>query len=62
MWHDVMVALCLLIVIEGILPFLSPKSWRKMAYNVAQLDDRALRIMGLASMLIGLGLLYLVNG
>ena len=62
MWHEVIVALCLLVVIEGILPFLNPRLWRKMVFNVAQLDDRQLRIMGLLSMLIGVGLLYLVNG
>ena len=62
MWHEVIVTLCLLMIIEGVLPFLSPKSWRKMAFSVAQLDDRSMRIMGLASMLIGVGLLYLVNG
>lgn len=62
MWHDLMVALCLVVVIEGIVPFLSPCSWRKMVLNAAQLDDRSLRIMGLASMLIGVGVLYLING
>ena len=62
MWHDVFVTLCLLMVIEGVLPFLSPRSWRKMAYNVAQLDDSSMRIMGLASMLMGAGVLYLING
>ena len=62
MWHELLVALCLLMVIEGLLPFLSPRFWRKMAYNVARLNDRSVRIMGLASMLIGAGILYLVNG
>ncbi len=62
MWHDLMVALSLVMVVEGILPFLSPQSWRRMAYSVTQLDDRSMRIMGLASMLIGAGVLYLLNG
>lgn len=62
MWHDLIVALCLVVIIEGIMPFLSPSYWRKMAFNVAQLDDRSLRIMGFVSMLIGVGMLYLVNG
>lgn len=62
MWHDLVVALCMVVIVEGILPFLSPRSWRKMMLNVAQLDDRAMRIMGLISMLVGVGMLSLVNG
>jgi len=62
MWHDLVVALCLVLVIEGALPFLSPGSWRKMVLNVVQLNDRSMGIMGLVSMLIGVGVLCLVNG
>ncbi|MFA7555215.1 MAG: DUF2065 domain-containing protein [Spongiibacteraceae bacterium] len=62
MWHEIIIALCLLVIIEGILPFLSPQLWRKIVVNAAQLSDRNLRIMGLLSMLIGSGILYLVNG
>lgn len=62
MWHDILVAFCLVLVLEGILPFISPRSWRNAIYTAVQLDDRALRIMGLVSMLVGVGLLYLVNG
>ena len=61
MWHDLAIALCLVFIIEGIMPFINPGGWRKMVFNVARLDDRSMRIMGLVSMLIGLGLLYLVN-
>jgi uncharacterized protein YjeT (DUF2065 family) len=61
MWHDIAVALCLVFVIEGMMPFISPGQWRKMVFNVAQMDDRSMRIMGLVSMVIGIGLLYLVN-
>lgn len=59
--HDVLVALCLMLVLEGIFPFISPGGWRNMIRTVSQLDDRSLRLMGLMSMLIGTGLLYLVN-
>lgn len=61
MWHDLLIALCLVLIIEGILPFLSPRSWRQMASQIAQLDDRSLRVMGLFSMLVGLALLYWIN-
>lgn len=61
MWHDLLIALCLVLIIEGILPFLSPRSWRQMASQIAQLGDRSLRVMGLSSMLVGLALLYWIN-
>jgi hypothetical protein len=61
MWHDLAVALCLVFVIEGMMPFINPQQWRKMVFNLARLDDRSMRIMGLVSMAMGIGLLYLVN-
>ena len=61
MWHEFLIALCLVMVIEGILPFAAPKAWREAMQQVITLDNRTLRIMGLVSMLIGTGLLYIVN-
>jgi hypothetical protein len=60
-WQVFPVAVALVLVLEGFLPFLSPARWRRMVVLVAQLDDRAIRRFGLGSMLVGLGLLYLVN-
>lgn len=61
MWHDLAVALCLVLVIEGLTPFLSPSAWRNMIQVAAQMDDRSLRLAGLGCMLLGTLLLYLVN-
>ncbi|MEE4360302.1 MAG: DUF2065 domain-containing protein [Pseudomonadales bacterium] len=61
MQQDLATALCLVLVIEGVLPFLSPRSWRGMVAKLALSDDRSLRLAGLASMLLGAGLLYLVR-
>ena len=61
MWHDVGIALCLVLVVEGILPFLYPKRWREMVMMLSEIDDRTMRIAGLTSMLLGTGLLYLIN-
>jgi uncharacterized protein YjeT (DUF2065 family) len=61
MWHDLLVALALLFVIEGVWPFLSPEGMRRALRAVAAQDDRSLRTAGLISMLAGLALLYLVN-
>lgn len=59
--HDVLVAVALVLVIEGIWPFLSPDGFRRALLLIAAEDKRALRIAGLLSMLSGVGLLYLVN-
>jgi uncharacterized protein YjeT (DUF2065 family) len=61
MWHDLLVALALLLVIEGIWPFLSPNSMREILLVIAQQDNRSLRISGFISMVAGVVLLYLVN-
>ncbi|MCG6971112.1 MAG: DUF2065 domain-containing protein [Gammaproteobacteria bacterium] len=61
MWHDILVALALMLVIEGILPFLNPTGIRKALIMMAQMDDRQLRFGGLSSMIIGVIVLYLIN-
>lgn len=60
-WHDLGVALALFLVLEGILPFLSPHAVRRMLEIVANLNDNQLRFAGLSSMLLGLVLLYAVK-
>lgn len=61
MWRDLGVALCLVLVIEGIVPFLYPRRWRDMALAMAQVEDRTMRLVGLGSMLLGTALLYVVH-
>ena len=58
---ELLVALALVLVIEGILPFLSPGSMRKYMSQMSQMDDRTLRITGLLSMIVGVIMLYLVK-
>ena len=60
-WQVLPVALALVFIIEGAMPFISPNRWRNMLALVAQMDDRAIRNIGLGSMLFGVVLLYLVN-
>lgn len=60
-WNDLGAALALLLVIEGLLPFLGPEALRRTLVQIVQLDDRALRTIGLVSILVGLGLLALVR-
>lgn len=60
-WSDLLSALALVLVIEGIMPFISPKSWRNTMLQAAQLPDSNLRIIGIVSMLLGVILLYLMR-
>jgi uncharacterized protein len=52
-----LIALGLMLVFEGLLPFLSPGRWRQVFAQVLSLNDGQLRFMGLCSMLIGVLLL-----
>ena len=61
MWQELLIALALVLIIEGILPFLNPKAMRNVMRSMAELDDKSLRVSGLVSMIIGLILLYTVN-
>ncbi|MFT7178016.1 MAG: hypothetical protein ACI9EP_000507 [Oceanospirillaceae bacterium] len=56
-----LVAFCLMLIMEGMLPFLYPQKWRKLVVQLAQISDRNMRLLGLASMLLGLVLLFLVR-
>jgi len=61
MWDDFVRAIALLLVIEGMLPFLSPDSWRQAMIQAGRLTNKALRSVGFASMLIGVLILYLAR-
>ncbi|WP_317931378.1 DUF2065 domain-containing protein [Halioxenophilus sp. WMMB6] len=61
MLHTLLQALCLVMVLEGILPFLNPRLWRSLVARAAMSADKHLRVMGLISMLIGVASLYLLN-
>lgn len=60
-WQVLPVALALVLIIEGAMPFISPNRWRDMLALVAQMEDRVIRNIGLGSMLLGILLLYIVN-
>ena len=60
-WQVLPVALALVLIIEGAMPFISPNRWRNMLAVVAQMEDRVIRNIGLGSMLLGVLLLYLFN-
>ena len=61
MWQDLFAAMALVLVIEGMLPFLKPDVWRETMGRIAGQPNNALRLMGLMSMLMGVVLLYMVR-
>jgi uncharacterized protein len=61
-WRDLGTALALYLVLEGVLPFLSPAAAQRAFLAMAQAPARQLRVVGLASMLGGCGLLYYIRG
>ena len=52
-------ALALMLIIEGLLPFLAPGFWRETFRRITEMSDGQLRFIGLTSMLAGLLLLFL---
>ena len=61
MWEELGIAIALIFVIEGVVPFLNPAGWRKTLRSVSEMDDKTLRIMGFFSMIFGLIFLYMVH-
>ncbi len=61
MWSELLTALALVLILEGIMPFVNPDGLRKMFTLALQLDDSTLRFVGLSSMVAGLVLLYVVH-
>jgi uncharacterized protein YjeT (DUF2065 family) len=61
MLPEFLTAMALLLVIEGIMPFLSPNGYRKMMAHISKNTDKALRIMGLCMMLFGLVIMLLIH-
>ena len=62
MWQDLLAAVGLMLVLEGIMPFLNPQGVKATLLQILQLEERVLRLLGLGSMLLGLLLLYLIRG
>ena len=61
-WHDLGTAFALYLVLEGLLPFLSPATAQRAFRALAEAQSRPVRALGLASMLFGCALLYWIRG
>jgi len=60
-WQVFPVAIALVFIIEGLLPFISPGRWRTMLVMASRMDERGVRLAGLGSMVLGVMLLYVFH-
>ena len=61
MWDSLWIALGLVLVIEGLMPSLNPKAFKKNMSTIRELDEGNLRVMGLISMSIGATIVYFLT-
>ena len=61
-WQEILTAVALVLVIEGMLPFIGPGRYKQLVAQIAQLGDNQVRTFGLVSMIAGLLLLFIVRG
>ncbi len=60
-WTEFLTAVALLMIIEGMLPFVGPGRYKQLVAQIARLGDNQLRTFGLISMIAGLLLLFFVR-
>jgi uncharacterized protein YjeT (DUF2065 family) len=60
-WSDLGAAFALMLVFEGLLPFLFPQGFKQRLLQIREIPEQTLRVMGLISMLAGIALLYWVR-
>ena len=61
-WADLFAGLAFYLIIEGLFPFVTPRSWRRGLAALGRLEDNQLRSFGLAAVITGLVLLFLIRG
>ncbi len=61
LWTEILTAVALVFILEGLLPFASPRKYREMVAELSRLSDSSLRTVGLAIIIIGLVILYVVR-
>ncbi len=59
-WHTLGLAIALMLILEGLFPFLSPERYRRFITQMQSLDDNGLRMGGLLAISLGVLLLYLL--
>jgi uncharacterized protein len=61
-WNDLFAALALVLVIEGLLPFINPRSYKSTMVQMSSFPEKTIRMIGLGSMIAGVIFLYIVRG
>lgn len=61
-WSDLLAGFAFYLIIEGLFPFATPGAWRRGLDAMTRFEDQQLRSFGLALVVAGLALLYLVRG
>jgi hypothetical protein len=61
-WADFWAAMALVLVLEGLIPFISPQGYKNMVQQMATMSEQMLRNVGLVLIIMGLLFLYLVRG
>jgi hypothetical protein len=51
--HPIIAAIALVMIFEGIMPFIAPKAWKNMLLQIAQMEEKHLRIFGAIIMVAG---------
>jgi len=59
--HTLWLALALVLIIEGLMPFASPAQWKKMFLQILQLKDEQIRFFGLCCVLFGVFVLWILS-
>ena len=59
-WNALLLAFGMLLLLEGLLPFLSPRQWRALFEQAAKLSDGQLRFLGLTALVVGCAILLIV--
>jgi uncharacterized protein YjeT (DUF2065 family) len=61
-WTEILTAVALVLVLEGMMPFISPRKYREMVAEIARLGDNQVRTVGFVVMIVGVVVLFLVRG
>ncbi len=60
-WNDLLTALALVMVVEGIIPFISPQGYKNTMQQMLSMPDKTIRSVGLSLMIVGVIALFLVR-
>ena len=61
MFQDLLTAIALLLIIEGLMPGLAPQVWQKYLRDISTMNPRTIRVVGIVSMLAGAFVLQFIH-